>query len=176
MKRATLSYPGATNPPRHPETPPMLVNEIARLFHCRMRSFDHEGVMLQDSARLIMRELSHSDGCSQLELVHATHLKPPTVSVTLKSMEAEGLVRRESDAMDMRVTRVFLSEKGREHNRRVHERLHTLDEELMRDFSEEETRLLLDLLKRMRNNILPDYSKKMFDAEKKNLPSEGENA
>ncbi len=174
MKPSPISFPMPPKSPRHPETPRMLVNEIARLFHCRMRSHDREGEMLQDSARLIMHELSHSDGCSQLELVHATHLKPPTVSVTLKSMEAEGLVRREADVMDMRVTRVFLSEKGREHNRRVRERLLTLDDELMRDFTAEEMQLLLDLLRRMRNNILPDYSKKMFDGEKKNLPTDGE--
>ena len=140
-------------------TPPMIVNEIARLFHARMRRYDLDGVMSQDSARLIMRALSHKDGCSQLELVQATHLKPPTVSVTLKRMEEEGLVRREQDGMDMRVIHVFLSEKGIEHNRLVHQRLHSLDEELMRGFSAEESQQLLHFLERMRDNILPDRDK-----------------
>ena len=137
----------------------MLVNEIARLFHARMRQYDLEGVMSLDSARLIMRALAREDGCSQLDLVHKTHLKPPTVSVTLKRMEEEGLVERRQDTADLRVTRVYLSERGQAHNRRVHERLWDTDTMLMQGFSEEERALLLQFLERMRNNILPDYSK-----------------
>ena len=143
-----------------PITPPMLVNEIARLFHAKMRTYDLDGVMSQDSARLIMRVLAHADGCSQLELVRKTHLKAPTVSVTLRRMEDEGLVRREQDAADMRVVRVYLSEGGRAHNRQVHERLHCVDATLMQGFTEEETDCLLQYLERMRDNILPDYMKK----------------
>ena len=135
-------------------TPPMLVNEITRLFQGKMRGFDADGVMTQDSARLIMRELEHSDGCSQLDLVHKTHLKAPTVSVTLKRMEAEHLIRRETDISDMRVVRVYLLEKGREHNLRLHKRLHEIDATLMQGFTEEETEALLGYLYRMRNNIL----------------------
>lgn len=137
-------------------TPPMLVNQIARLFQNRMRSYDLDGVMSQESARQIMRELAREDGCSQLDLVHRTHLKPPTVSVTLKRLESEGLVDRESDPTDQRVIRVFLSEQGREHNRTVRERLKDLDAELMQGFSEEEAQQLLQFLARMRDNILSE--------------------
>ena len=145
---------------RHPKpNPPMLVNEIARLFNARMRMYDLEGVMSQDSARLIMRALIRGDGCSQLELVRKTHLKAPTVSVTLRRLEEEGMVVRRTDEMDMRVMRVYLSEKGRAHNRAVWERLCNLDAELMRGFSEEETAALLQFLERMRDNILPAYMK-----------------
>ncbi len=143
----------------HLPTPPMLINEIARLFHGRMRNFAPNGVKLQDSARAIMRHLVRNNGCSQLDLVQATHLKAPTVSVGLKHMEEFGLVRRETDAMDMRVTRVFLTEAGLLHNELVYERLRDVDAELMRGFSEEETRQLLQYLERVRDNILPVQSK-----------------
>lgn len=143
-----------------PATPPMLVNEIARLFHAKMRTYDLDGVMSQESARLIMRVLSREDGCSQLDLVHKTHLKPPTVSVTLRRLEDEGLVRREQDPSDMRVVRVYLSAGGRAHNERVRERIEGIDATLMQGFSEDETACLLQFLERMRDNILPDYMKK----------------
>lgn len=136
-------------------TPPMLVNQIARLFHARMREYNFEGVMSQDSAQQIMRALSREDGCSQLDLVCKTHLKAPMVGVALKKMEEEALVCRRQDEMDLRVSRVFLTEKGREHIRAVHEQLSSLDAELMQGFSEEETTLLLHFLERMRDNILP---------------------
>ena len=137
-------------------TPPMLVNQISRLFQNRMRSCDLDGVMSQESARQIMRELAREDGCSQLDLVHRTHLKAPTVSVTLKRLEEEALVRREADPMDLRVTRVFLSEQGRRHNQRVRARIKDLDGVLMQGFSQEETAQLLHFLERMRDNILSD--------------------
>ncbi len=140
-------------------TPPMLVNQIARLFHGKMRTYDLDGAMTQDSARQIMRELAHSDGCSQLDLVHKTHLKPPTVSVTLKRLEEEGMVVRRADPIDLRVTRVYLSEEGRAHNARIRSRLRGLDAELMQGFSEEEARQLLHFLERMRDNILPEHEK-----------------
>lgn len=144
-------------------TPPMLVNEIARLFHARMRQYDLVGVMSQDSARLMMRALSREDGVSQLHLTNVTHLKAPTVSVTLKKMEEEGLVRREQDKIDLRMTRVYLTEKGKAHNRRVWERLQGLDAELMRSFSAEESEILRALLERMRDNILPAEKEKNTD-------------
>ena len=140
-------------------TPPMLINEIARLFHAKMRSFETDRLMSQDSIRLILRELGHGDGCSQLDLVQKTHLKPPTVSVTLKKLEDEGLVQRVQDPLDMRVTRVYLSDKGRAHHKAVHEHLNCVDMMLMQGFTEEESACLLQFLVRMRNNILPENSK-----------------
>lgn len=144
----------------HSPTPPMLVNEISRLFHARMKSVELDGVMSQDSARLIMRVLSREDGVSQLYLTQRTHLKPPTVSVTLRKMEAEGLVVRESDPEDKRAVRVHLTERGRAHNLRVFARLHELDALLMEGFDETERELLKNLLLRMRENILPEQKEK----------------
>ena len=123
---------------RHAKTPPMLVNEISRLFHTRMKGVELEGVMSQDSARLIMRELSREDGVSQLQLTRLTHLKAPTVSVTLRKMEEEGLVLRECDPNDRRAVRVLLTEQGRAHNARVFARLHELDSLLMEGFDDAE--------------------------------------
>ena len=150
MKKDLLS----TSTHRTP-TPPMLVSEIARLFHTRMRAYDLDGVMSQDSARLIMRTLAHEKECNQLELVRHTHLKPPTVSVTIRRMESEGLVERRQDAMDLRVTRVRLSPKGMAHHEQILNRLRETDEAMMQGFTEEETAQLLHFLERMRDNILP---------------------
>ena len=162
MKKISLLPP---SPPETPEngpkpTPPMLVNEIARLFHSRMRGYDVEGAALRDGERLTLHVLEHFNGCSQLELVKRTHLKPPTISVTLKSLEAQGFVYRETDKEDMRVTHVYLSERGRMHNKQIMGYLFTIDTQLMQGFSTEECAQLTQYLERMRNNILPNYTKK----------------
>ncbi len=139
--------------PQHP-TPPMLINEISRLFHMKMKGCELNGVMAQDSARLMMRALEHGDGVSQLFLTEVTHLKPPTVSVTLRKMEEEGLVKREQDQTDQRMTRVYLTAEGKEHNRRVWERVQELEATLLTGFSAEEQEQMRKLLERMRDNIL----------------------
>lgn len=158
MKKKLL--PPAERPTaRCTPTPPMLACEIARLFHAKMRAYDLDGVMSQDSARLIMRTLAREGECSQLDLVHRTHLKAPTVSVTIRRMESEGLVERRQDAMDLRVTRVRLSPKGNAHHEQVLSRLRETDETAMQGFTKEEKQQLLHFLERMRDNILPAYSK-----------------
>ena len=153
-------FPPPPPPCPDPEqvTPPMLVNEISRLFGAWMRTNSGEtvGVMSQNSARLIMRHLSFCDGVSQLELVRATSLKAPTISVTLKKMEEEGLIRRETNEDDQRAVRVYLTEKGRGHDEFVRENLLRADRIVMRNFSEEEYEVTKKVLLRMRDNILSD--------------------
>ena len=47
------------------------------------------------------------------ELAALEGVRPPTMTVTVAALEAEGLVRRESDPVDRRVARAALTPKGR---------------------------------------------------------------
>ena len=136
-------------------TPPMLIGHISRAQRCTLRAHENDPIMTQNSCRAILFCLAREEGVTQLELSHRAGLKPPTVSVVLKKMEAEGLVYREQDKLDMRMTRVYLTEHGQTHNRKVFERLQRLDSELMRGFTPQECDQLRKLLGRMRDNILP---------------------
>ncbi len=137
------------------DNPVKLCNEIGRLFRNRMRSLEgQEGVMSQPGAHLVLSMLAIHDGINQLELVRATHLKPPTVSVILKNMEAEGLVERRSDPNDLRATRVYLTENGRCLDRENIARIHALDAHALHGLSEEECQALMPLLMRIRDNLL----------------------
>ena len=66
------------------------------------------------SYRHLLHPLAQKDGVTQLDLVKISKLKAPTVSTTLRNMELEGLVTRETDKDDARATRVFITEKGKE--------------------------------------------------------------
>src|ERR1700724_2507675 len=46
------------------------------------------------------------------ELAAAEGVKPPTMTATVAALEAEGLVARELDGRDRRVTRVTLTQRG----------------------------------------------------------------
>lgn len=141
-------------PPRKP-TPIMIVNEIGRLWHQKLDAGVPEEFR-QKSNRAIMRELSIRDGIYQLDLAESTHLKPPTVSVTLSKLEADGIVLRTVDPMDLRATKVYLTEKGHEKNAKLHECISNADKIALAGLSEEETETLLSLLERVRNNLAQD--------------------
>jgi DNA-binding MarR family transcriptional regulator len=63
---------------------------------------------------ICLRMLTERDGLSQRELAQVLHLAPPTVTAMLQRMEKAGTVERRPDAADQRVTRVHLTEAGRE--------------------------------------------------------------
>ncbi len=133
-------------------TPIMLINDIGRLWHQQLDS-EVPDEFQRKSNREIMRELSFKDGVYQLDLAEHTHLKPPTVSVTLAKLEEDGIVLRTVDPMDLRATKVYLTEKGHEKNRRLHQAIKNADDIALNGLSEEETETLLSLLERIKNNL-----------------------
>lgn len=146
--------PKKPEPPRPPRkiTPIMLVNDIGRLWHQMVESGAPEEFR-QKSNRSILRELSIKDGVYQLDLAESTHLKPPTVSVTLGKLEANGVIFRTVDPMDLRATKVYLTDKGRAINNELRDRLHAADAAALEGLSEEETATLLSLLERVKDNL-----------------------
>ena len=60
-----------------------------------------------------LRVVSEHDGISQRELAEELHVAPPSVSRMLQNMERAGLVGRRDDERDQRVTRVYITERGR---------------------------------------------------------------
>lgn len=135
-------------------TPPMIIGQIARMHRAILRIDDTESsIMSQNSCRMLLMHLAFGDGVTQLELAAATKLKPPTVSVALKKMESEGYITRRSDEKDLRAVRVYLTEKGRMLDRANERKLREIDDIMMQGFSEEECRVLGDLLLRVRNNL-----------------------
>ena len=135
-------------------TPPMIIGQIARMHRNIMRETEPEdGIMSQNSCRMLLLHLAFGDGVTQLELAQATKLKPPTVSVALKRMENDGYITRVTDENDMRAVRVYLTEKGRMLNGANEARLRDTDEVMMQGFSADESRQLGQMLIRIRNNL-----------------------
>ena len=149
------------------DTPVKLCNEISRLFRTHIReNISDEGVMSQQGAHLVLSTLAVSDGINQLELVRRTHLRPPTVSVIIKRMEAEGLAERKTDPDDGRAVRVYLTKKGKELDSLHIERIKSLDAVALSGMTDEEIATLMTLLPKIRNNLLPSYVKDRKDGNK----------
>ena len=134
-----------------PEAPRMII-EIARMLRFRVLEGE-EGVLAQNTARLVMAHLAARDGVNQLELVRLTRLKASTVSVLLKRMEAQGYISRVPSETDRRAVRVWLTERGKAFDRERLSRISNNDQLAMRGISAEEEAVLNDLLRRIRDNL-----------------------
>ncbi len=141
------------------ENPVMILNSISRMFDFKARKIA-ESSYIQHSCRVILMHLARRDGLSQVELTEMTHLKAPTVSLDLKKLEGMGMVRREQSISDMRVSKVYLTEKGKEFNRENFEALQAIDRSVMRGLSDEEIRTVTEILLKMRKNMIEEVDKK----------------
>jgi DNA-binding MarR family transcriptional regulator len=91
--------------------------------------------------------LGRRDGLSQGELIQEYEMDPSRVTRTAKSLEADGLIKRERPPEDNRVVRMYLTDEGRE---LLWSRLPRVNEELRRRvssvLSDEELRELRRML------------------------------
>ena len=78
---------------------------------------------------------------------------------TLQKMEKDGYVLRKPDEYDLRATRVFLTEKGREIDDRIRKRIHEEEALAMVDLTESEYETLVKLLTKIKSSILKDSEK-----------------
>ena len=136
------------------KAPMMLVNEVSRLMWDNIKT--KRGVahpVSQRSGQMILMELAKRDGVTQLDLANATGLKAPTTSVSLQKLEREGYVTRKPDEYDLRATRVYLTEKGREIDERIRRAIGEEEERAGSGMTEEELETLVRLLLRIKSNL-----------------------
>lgn len=114
---------------------------------------------LPDGYRNLINRLSGNDGMTQLDIAKATGLTPPTISVTLRKMEAAGLVTRKTDQNDLRQTRVFLTDKGRQADKAIAIKTEQLSKLAIECLSKQEQDTLKNLLIKVRNNVIPPSDK-----------------
>ena len=90
---------------------------------------------------------------SQKELARRLRVSPATVTVSLKSMERDGYVKKLSNAEDLRWKPITITEKGRRAARLIDEVFETLDHGMYRGFSPEDLSRIAGLYRRMIDNL-----------------------
>lgn len=130
----------------------MVLSEAAKVLHEKLRHAC-ESVSMPQGYHMILATLARNDGVTQLEIAKRSKLKPPTVSVTLQKMETDGILIRETDPKDQRQVRVFITEKGKELNKRVWCAMEEVDKKFVKGFSPEEEAQLRNFIERLKNNL-----------------------
>jgi MarR family transcriptional regulator, organic hydroperoxide resistance regulator len=123
------------------------------------RAAQHMRVALDEVARehglngardwIVLAALSASPRQTQLSLAHSLGLDKTTMTSLLDRLEAEGLVSRCLDSHDRRARIPELTERGREVQCQVTQARDRMEAELLGAFSQEEQRLLRELLTRL---------------------------
>ena len=142
------------------KTPPMLLNEVSRLCMATAGRMHGEQSRVQHSARIILVRLTKEDGQTQAELVRASKMTPPSISATLKNMEAEGLIMRKKDEADQRITRVYLTDLGRAAEEKNYQIIRQVDALAMEGITESEQKALVEVLLKMRDNLTRELRNK----------------
>ena len=132
-------------------TPMMALNEVSCIYYQKVHAKEPR---INKSYRYILYHLANKDGISQLEIANLTHLKPPTISITLHAMEEAGYVVRATDAKDKRQVNVFLTAKGKRYNSEVSSLLKRTEGIALEGLTEEEKAAFMETLKKIKENLV----------------------
>jgi DNA-binding MarR family transcriptional regulator len=131
-----------------------LIPLLCRSHHEQIRVMFHD-MGLHRGQNFVLHHLWMEDGLTISELADEMQLRPPTVSRMLQRMEKSGWIVRRSDPEDARVSRVFLTEAGRQVQGQVLDAEQRLGEMALRGFTAEEQMLLRRFLVQLVSNLLP---------------------
>jgi DNA-binding MarR family transcriptional regulator len=90
---------------------------------------------------------------SQKELARRLRVSPATVTVSLKSMERDGYVKKLSNAEDLRCKPITITDKGRRAAQLIDEVFETLDHGMYHGFSQQDLEQIAALYRRMIDNL-----------------------
>lgn len=116
-----------------------------------MRKFSEHG--MHPGQAICLREVAHNDGVSQSDLAVRLGVKRPTITVMLQKMERSGLVYRETDSADQRITRIHLTDAGNAMHDTLHGILDEVAAQVVGPLSADDQAELERLLGRLNDNI-----------------------
>lgn len=101
----------------------------------------------------VLGMVAKKDGLSQRELAKILRIKPPTVTVSVQRLEKAGFLYKKPDERDQRVTRLYLTEKGKETKAKALQRIRENESVMLEGFSDAEQCLLRRFLEQILENI-----------------------
>lgn len=133
-----------------------LIHDVSRL---RRSAFDRclKPLNVTRSQWWVLAYLSREDGMTQSQLAEELDLGKVAVGGLIDRLEKSGLVRREADAADRRVNRVFLEPKSKQLITKMRKVSHRMNGKILEGLPDDELEgaaLTLDAMKRNLLNYL----------------------
>lgn len=111
------------------------------------------GIGIHPGQLAFVKAIREHEGISQRELAEGLHVKAPTVAVAVKRLEKAEIICRRPDPKDQRISRLYLSEKGKSIAEEVTHMIEENEEVLTQGFSKEELEQLRGFFRRMSENM-----------------------
>lgn len=102
----------------------------------------------------VLNELWDKDGQSQAEIMKTLGVSAPTITKMINSLVNSSFIQTRRCKNDARMTRVYLTKKGKVIQPLVISQWEKLEETALKDFSDTEKVLLPLLLEKLKNNFL----------------------
>lgn len=131
---------------------PYLMNRIMGRYNASLRD-EMADLGLTTPKMRALAVLSVIEGPLIRELAVYSVVEQSTLSRALDQLATDGLIRRETDAVDSRATRVFITEAGRAHFETLWPRMAEAQERMFRGIGAEERRAFVGTLQKMLTNI-----------------------
>ncbi len=130
----------------------LIIHDIARLMKKR---FDKRAraLGLTRSQWLVLGTLRRHPGIHQAELADLLDVEPMTVARLVDRLEASGWLERRMDSKDRRAKRLFLTERVQSIVSQIRDLALCARSEALAGISAEEHATLLEILKKIRNNV-----------------------
>ena len=113
---------------------------------------------IPDSYRTVLMYLLRHPGASQRNIAEFAGITTSAVNQTVRSMQEEDYLRKETDLSDKRNSRLFLTEKGSAIAIRVYEKLDAADDAITAMLGAEREAELITLLERLADYIRKELS------------------
>lgn len=147
---------------REPVTLMQQMNRVMKLHRQTLHRLTQDVEVYPGQPPLLFR-LMEQDGQTQHELAQKLKVQPATLTVMISRMVKNGHVERKRDERDQRVSRVYLTDKGRHAASVLRSTLHQMDDSCLESFSPEEKELLNRMLLRIQHHLLSFESKDQED-------------
>ena len=108
---------------------------------------------LHSGQEMLLLQLWIEEGMPQSQLAACMGVEPPTATKMLQRMEHAGLIERRTDPEDARISRVYLTERGRALEQPVLEVWKQLEAQTVANLSPTEQALLRRLLMQVSTNL-----------------------
>jgi len=104
--------------------------------------------------------LEYKPGIIQREIASSINVEPGTVAVMLKRMEKKGLIFRNVDESDRRVSRVYLTSKAEDILKQIKYFTKQMEDIILSGLSDSEKSTLMELLTKIRKHLSNYYGEK----------------
>lgn len=130
-----------------------LIHDVSRL---RRSAFDRclKPLNVTRSQWWVLAYLSREDGMTQVQLAEELDLGKVAIGGLIDRLEKTGLLRREADANDRRVNRIFLEPKSKQLISKMRKVSHQLNATILNGIKDEQLNSTAVTLDTMKSNLL----------------------